>query len=266
MFYKYYKILYKKSQFSFLYLYDIIKHGDYMDLQNIKWNKKTYKEFVNYLESLKNEKNSLFGQKLIKTKYEILGLKTPDMKNIIKEILKGDYESFLKVVEHNYYEEIVIEGGIINNYNFNNEYYILLENYLPFIDNWATCDVFCYKNKKILNNSDKNFNYFYNLAKDKREYYCRMGLIMILGNFVLEEYIDKILLLIDSIESDLYYVNMAQAWLLCDCYIKSKNKTSNYLLKNKLNKFTYNKAISKMCDSFRVSDEDKKYLKTIRRK
>lgn len=237
-----------------------------MDLVNIKWNKKTYKEFVKYLESLRNEKNSLFGQKLIKTKYEILGLKTPDMKNIIKDILKGDYEGFLKVVEHNYYEEIVIHGGIINNYKFDGEYFTLLENYLPYIDNWATCDVFCYKNKYSQINKDKNFNYFLSLAKDKREYYSRLGLIMILGNFVLDEYIDKILELIDGIESDLYYVNMAQAWLLCDCYIKAKDKTSKYLLKNKLNKFTFNKAISKMCDSYRVTKEDKEYLKTLRRK
>ena len=81
-----------------------------------------------------------------------------------------------------------------------------------------------------------------------------------------EEYLDRIFSLIDEITIDKYYVNMGIAWLLCECFTKYRDITLNYLLKSKINTFTFNKTISKIRDSYRVSKEDKEYLNSLKRK
>lgn len=234
-----------------------------MELDKIKWNNKRYKEFIKYLKSLGNLKDKNFNEKLIKTKYEIIGIKIPILRSITKSISKGDYIKFIDLIEHNYLEETIIHALLLNEISEDNVFYNYLEKFLPFIDNWATCDTFCSKNKKKY--IDEYFDYYYNLSLDKREFYSRVGLITILANYLEEKYIDKILELINKTNSDYYYVNMARAWVLCDCYIKFKDKTNKFLLNNNIDKFTFNKAISKMCDSYRVSKEEKEYLKSIRR-
>lgn len=234
-----------------------------MKLDKIKWNKKKYKEFIQYLKSLGNLKDKNFNEKLIKTKYEIIGIKIPILRSITKSISKGDYIKFIDLIEHNYLEETIIHGLLLNEIKEDDVFYNYLEKFLPFIDNWATCDIFCFKNKKKY--TDEYFDYYYNLSLDKREFYSRVGLITILANYLEEKYIDKILGLINKTNSEYYYVNMARAWVLCDCYIKFKDKTNKFLLNNNIDKFTFNKAISKMCDSYRVSKEEKEYLKSIRK-
>lgn len=234
-----------------------------MELDKIKWNNKRYKEFIKYLKSLGNLKDKNFNEKLIKTKYEIIGIKIPILRSITKSISKGDYIKFIDLIEHNYLEETIIHGLLLNEIKEDDVFYNYLEKFLPFIDNWATCDIFCFKNKKKY--TDEYFDYYYNLSLDKREFYSRVGLITILANYLEEKYIDKVLDLINKTNSDYYYVNMARAWVLCDCYIKFKDKTNKFLLNNNIDKLTFNKAISKMCDSYRVSKEEKEYLKSIKR-
>lgn len=234
-----------------------------MELDKIKWNNKRYKEFIKYLKSLGNLKDKNFNEKLIKTKYEIIGIKIPILRSVTKSISKGDYIKFIDLIEHNYLEETIIHGLLLNEIKEDDVFYNYFEKFLPFIDNWATCDIFCSKNKKKY--TDEYFDYYYNLSLDKREFYSRVGLITILANYLEEKYIDKVLDLINKTNSDYYYVNMARAWVLCDCYIKFKDKTNKFLLNNNIDKFTFNKAISKMCDSYRVSKEEKEYLKSIRR-
>ena len=81
-----------------------------------------------------------------------------------------------------------------------------------------------------------------------------------------DEYLDCIFKLIDEIELDKYYVNMGISWLLCECFIKYRDKTLEYLLKSQVNTFTFNKTISKIRDSYRVSKEDKLYLNSLKKK
>ena len=72
--------------------------------------------------------------------------------------------------------------------------------------------------------------------------------------------------LLDNIKSDKYYINMAEAWLICELYIYYEEETTNYLKNNQLNTFTHNKAISKIRESYRISKENKDYLNTLKRK
>ncbi len=230
-----------------------------MDLK-IKWDKDKYREFREYLFKIRDIKYRDFQKKLTFSKYEIIGIKIPELRKISKEIFKGDYKSFLKIADNKYFEIVLIKGLVIASINSLEE----INNYfLPFvdlIDDWAICDTWG-NSLKIIN---KNKEYFKNiidsLIKTGQEYKMRLGLVLLLFYYKEEEYLDYIYLTINKTESDFYYTNMARAWLLCECFIRYPKKTLKYLEKNKLDKFTINKAISKIRDSYRVSIENKEYL------
>lgn len=227
---------------------------------SIIWNKEKYKEYLNYLKSLGDLKYKEFNSKLITTKYEILGIKMPILRKIAKEIIKGDYHSFLSFNENNCFEEVMIKGFVIASIKDIEELEKYFYSYLDLIDNWAITDSFC-NSLKIVN---KNKEYFINiidkLVSSSKEYYIRVGLIILLNFYLEEQYLDKIFNILDNIDSDLYYVNMARAWLLCEVFTKYSDITLKYLEHNKLNKFTINKTVSKIRDSYRVAKELKDFV------
>ncbi len=235
-----------------------------MDLKSINWNK-DYNLFIEYLFNIRDIKYKEFNSKIITTKYEILGIKSPVLKKMAREIFKGDYKSFLDINDNNYYEIIMLKGlvlGLIKNISELEEYF---NGYLNLIDNWALCDSFC-ASLKIVN---KNKEYFLNIIDDlinsKLEYKVRVGLVLLLDFYVEKEYLDYIFECINKTESDFYYINMARAWLLCECFIKYQDYTLKYLDNNKLDKFTINKTISKIRDSFRVDKDKKEYILKYKR-
>lgn len=231
-----------------------------------KWNNNTYKEFVNYLESLKDEKYKEFHSKIVNnSKYEIIGIRSPISKNIAKEISKTNMEDYLDLEKGNYYEEVLIEGLVISKLKDEKTFYNFFVKYIEKIDNWAICDSFSSSIKVIEKYPDKYFNICQDLIKTNEEYKVRLGLVMILNHFINDDNSKKIISIIDSINSDKYYINMAVAWLIAEMYIKEKEITLKYLKKNNQNKFVQNKAISKINDSFRVTKEEKEMLKKYRK-
>lgn len=230
------------------------------------WNKNTYQDYLKYLKSIAKIEYKNFHSKLCFTKYEILGIKVPIMRNIAKNISKTDYEEFLKLCTSTYYEEIMIEGLVLAYIKDENIFFKYFYKYIEKIDNWGICDSFCNSLKIIKNNPLKYFEIAKKLSLDKKEFTSRVGLIIILNFFIQKDYINKIFDILDSIDSELYYINMAQAWLICEIYIKYPTQTEKYLLNNKLNKFTHNKAISKIRESYRIPKHTKEYLNTLKRK
>ena len=230
------------------------------------WNKNTYKEFVNYLESLKDEKYKEFHSKIVNnSKYVIIGIRSPISKSIAKEISKTNMEDYLDLEKGNYYEEVLIEGLVISKLKDEklfNKYFI---KYIKKIDNWALCDSFSSSIKIVEKHPDKYFNICLDLINTNEEYKVRLGLVMILNHFINDENTKKIIKVIDNINSDKYYINMAVAWLIAEMYVKEKDITLEYLKKNNQNKFVQNKAISKINDSFRVTKEEKEMLKKYRK-
>lgn len=236
------------------------------DLEKEKWNEKEYSKYILYLKSLSDENYKQFHSKLTTTKYEILGIKVPIQRKIASFINKGDKESFLKYSKNKYYEEVMIKGFVLANIKEKGVLLKYLDDYVSLIDNWAISDSFCNSLKIVNKDKDFWFNYFKEYLKSKEEFKVRVGLIIFLNFYVEEKYLDDIFNLIDEINLDKYYVNMGIAWVLCECFIKYRNTTLKYLLKSKINSFTFNKTISKIRDSYRVSKEDKEYLSSLRRK
>lgn len=103
------------------------------------------------------------------------------------------------------------------------------------------------------------------LALNKEEFVSRVGLVMILNHFINQKNLDVIFDTLNKIQSDKFYINMAEAWLLCEMYIKFPKETTLFIKKNNFNKFTQNKAISKIHDSYRVSKEEKELLNSYRK-
>lgn len=236
------------------------------ELRKEKWNEEEYSKYIEYLKKLSDEAYKQFHSKLTTTKYEILGLRVPMQRKIAKEICKGDIVSFLECSKSNYYEEVMIKGFVLASIKDKERLLKYLDNYVSLIDNWAINDGFCNSLKIVSLDKKFWFSYFANYLKSSEEFRVRVGLIVFLSFYVEEEYLEKIFSLVDKITLDKYYVNMGIAWLLCECFTKYRDSTLNYLLKSKINTFTFNKTISKIRDSYRVLKEDKEFLNSLRRK
>ena len=228
---------------------------------NNNWSKENYQTFLNYLNTIKEDKYKEFHQSLVlNSKYQMLGIRLPIMRKIAKEISKTNIVEFLNVSEDNYYEEIMIQGLVISNIKDEETFYKYHKNHIKKIDNWALCDTYCNSIKIVKKYEEKYFKEALKMSLNKDEFISRIGLIMILSHFINKKNLDKIFNTLNKINSNKYYINMAEAWLLCELFIKYKEDTLKYFETHNLNKFTINKTISKIHDSYRVSYEDKEYI------
>ena len=198
---------------------------------------------------------------------EMLGVSIPKIRKLAKEIVKDNPEEYLKNPEEEYYEELMLQALVIANLKINLEKkkeYII--NFVPKINCWAVCDSFC----AGLKDADKNPEFFWKIIskyfKSKKEYEIRFAVVMLLDHYVKEEYINEIFEVIDNIKNEEYYVEMGIAWLVAEMYIKFPKQTMKYLKNCNLNKFTYNKALQKARESYRVSKEEKEILNKMKKK
>ena len=213
------------------------------------------------LKQFKNIEFALFQKRIIPdTKYEILGVYSKDIKRIAKE--NKNNLDYLKE-EHYYLEEYMVHAlilGYLRDFNLLTNY---LSSFVLKIDNWALCDTLC-ANLKI---TSKHMNEMLEFISqfNTKGYLKRFYLVMLKCYYVKESYLNLIFNELDKINDDNYYINMAAAWLLSECYIKYPNETYEYMKKSTLNDFAFNKGISKIHDSYRVSDEFKMKAKSLRR-
>ena len=232
-----------------------------------EWNNQTYQSFLQYLITQKDEKYKEFHSSLVlNSKYEMIGIRVPIMRKIAKDIAKTNIEEFLKYAQDSYYEEIMIQGLVISHIKDEKLFNKYFKEYINKIDNWALCDTFCSAVKIVEKHEEKYFKEAVKMSLNKKEFISRIGLVMILDHFIDEKNLETIFDTLNKIESDKFYINMSEAWLVCEMYVDYPHKTKEFLQKNNLNKFTHNKAISKIHDSYRVSKEEKEYLNTLRKK
>ena len=140
-----------------------------------------------------------------------------------------------------------------------------IEYFIPSIKNWAICDVFCAGLKITKKYPKEMWNFINKYLKSNEEFEIRFGIVMLLDYYIKEEYMDKIFDITDSIKHQGYYVKMAVAWLLSICYIKYPDKTLEYLKHTNIDDFTYNKALQKIIESYRVTEENKEIIRKMKR-
>lgn len=238
-----------------------------MDLKNIIWNEENYRKFINYLISLEDIEYKKFHFKLLGVEKNLIGIRTPKLKEIAKDISKSDWKEFIEYSQNNYYEEEVIKGLTLGFIKCNFEirrYY--LNNFINEIDNWATCDITIGNLKFLKKEKDVYYNFIKECALSSESWRIRFGLVTLLSYYLEDRYIDEIFFLCSNITNRDYYVKMAQAWLISIMFIKFRRETIEYLKKNTLDSWTHNKAIQKIRESTRVSKEDKDFILTLKRR
>lgn len=222
-------------------------------------------DIMNVREELfknQDEKYGDFHSKLIPNieRDKVIGVRLPNIRKIAKAAAKEN-----AFVDTFYYEEKMIKGMVIEyNKNLSIEQRLsLLDEFVPLIDNWGICDCCAATFKFTLENLDEVLNYILKY-KNGSEYEVRFMCVMMLDYYLKDEYIDDVLNILLSIKRDEYYINMAIAWTLATAYVDYKDKMDGIIKGKKLQPWVHNKTIQKICESFRVSDEDKAYLKTLK--
>ena len=208
-----------------------------------------------------------FNSKLIPNidKETMIGVRIPDIRKIEKSLSVEEKGKFLLELPHKCFEENMLHGIIISNMKDYDKAIIGLEKFLPYVDNWAVCDIISPKIFK--KNREKAIVNILSWIKSKHIYTCRFGIGMIMELYLEEGYFKKEYLdIIVEIKTEEYYINMMRAWLFQVALVKQWKEAIVYIEKGLLDKFTHNKTISKSCESYRIDKEKKEYLKTLRRK
>lgn len=222
-----------------------------------------YKLFIDKLYENQDLKYRDFSKSLMPTnkEYILIGVRFPKLKEISKEISRGDYIKFININKHESFEEIMVHGLVIGYIKESiNKVIKLAKEYIQYISNWALCDSFVANLHILTKYPSEGINFVKWCLKHKKTYYRRVGYVMLLDYYIRDEYINYIFENCDSNDNDNYYVKMAIAWLISMVYIKYPKETLDYLKNNKLDKWTHNKAIQKIRESRQVSIDEKNML------
>lgn len=217
------------------------------------------------LLELQDLKYKDFHSKLMPTvcKDKIIGVRVPQLRKFAKELNKSELKAdFLKTLPHEYYEEDNLHAFLIEQIKDFDECISALDNFLLFIDNWATCDMMT---PKILGkNPDLLYGKIKEWLKSKNTYTVRFAVVTLMKFFMDERLDEKHLTLLLSIKSDEYYINMAIAWYLATALSSRWDLVIPYIENKKFDKWVHNKAIQKANESYRITKEQKEYLKTLK--
>ena len=195
----------------------------------------------------------------------IIGVRTPALRQLAKELSKrDDIALFLNDLPHKFFEENQLHAFILSGMKDAEECIRLVDQFLPYVDNWATCDQMSpkifRKNKSLL------LEYVEKWIKSGHTYVKRFAVGMLMEHFLDEDFKPSYLTKVSKIRSDEYYVNMMTAWYFATALAKQYEVALPYIEGQKLDRWTHNKAIQKAVESYRITPEQKEYLKTLRRK
>lgn len=194
----------------------------------------------------------------------IIGVRTPEIRKLAKELIKEDYKSFLEELPHKYFDENQLHAFIISELKDFNECIDYTNKFLPYIDNWATCDQM--SPKVFKKNKDNLLKEIKVWIKSKETYTIRFAIGMLMSYFLDEDFDKKYLELVSKIKSKEYYVNMMIAWYFATALAKQYDETIKYIENNKLDTWVHNKTIQKAIESYRITNDQKEYLRSLKKK
>jgi len=225
------------------------------------------KSITEQLLDLQDLEYKQFHSKLMPTIHPdvIIGVRTPVLRKFTKEI-KGStqVELFMKQLPHHYYEENNLHAFLIETIKDFDACIVALNEFLPYVDNWATCDMMAPKALK------KDLENLYEWVKvwiaSGETYTIRFGVNMLMKYYLEEFFLPEYAELVASIRSEEYYVKMVVAWYFATALAKQYEAVLSYLTEYKLDVWTHNKTIQKAVESYRITPEQKVVLKTLKRK
>lgn len=193
----------------------------------------------------------------------IIGVRTPALRDYAKSLAKrDDLRDFLDSVPHEYFDMNQLHAFIISAMKDYDRSMDEVEAFLPYVDNWATCDQM--SPKVFKKNRDKIPAHITKWLGSDKTYTIRFGIGMLMEHFLDEDFDPKYLKTVAKIRSDEYYVNMMIAWYFATALAKQYDATLPYIENKKLDTWTHNKSIQKAVESYRITPGQKEYLKTLK--
>ena len=222
-------------------------------------------EILNELYKKKDITYRDFQGKLIppKTVDDMIGVRTPELRKYAKELLKReDVGEFLEILPHEFFDEYQLHAFIISGIKDYDKCMEEVDKFLPYVDNWATCDqlspkIFKKHRPELLKQIKK-------WIKSKETYTVRFAIGMLMEHFLDEDFDIKYPEMVAKLRSDEYYINMMIAWYFATALAKQYDAILPFIEEKKLDKWTHNKAIQKSVESYRITPEQKEYLKTLK--
>ena len=218
------------------------------------------------LFELSDEKYADFQAKLTPTidRNKFIGVRVPEVRKLAKELYKtAQYEDFIKDLPHKHYDENMLHGLILSEYKDYDICISEVERFLPYVDNWAVCDIMspkCFKKNK-----DRLIAKINEWSESDAIYTSRFGIEMLMSHYLDEAFKEEYLEIPAKVHLDDYYAKMMVAWFFATALAKQWDATIPYIEENRLEAWTHNKTIQKARESYRITDEQKDYLKTLKR-
>lgn len=226
-------------------------------------------ELRNRLFALQDTAYGDFHAKLIPNidRESIIGVRAPLLRQLARDIIKkGKGDTVFQSLPHKYYEENNLHSFIISELKDYNRTITELNRFLPYVDNWATCDMTCpkaFKRKNTHKRLQKNIDRW---LTDTRPFTVRFAIRMLMAHFLDDRFHTDYLERVAAIESEHYYVNMMVAWYFATALTKQYAATLPYIEQQRLPQWTHNKTIQKAVESLKITEEQKQYLRSLKKK
>lgn len=222
-------------------------------------------EIQKRLFELRDEKYRDFQVKLIPSvdPAAVIGVRTPELRRLAKELSKrNDIDAFLDALPHEYFDENQLHAFILSGMKDYGRCMAGVCRFLPFVDNWATCDQM--SPKVFGKNKEDLFAHIKVWLRSDETYTIRFAVGMLMEHFLGDDYNAAYPEMVAEIRSDEYYVNMMRAWYFATALAKQYDSTVGFIEDRKLDRWTHNKAIQKSVESYRITPEQKTYLKSLK--
>ena len=224
-------------------------------------------EIRDRLFQMQDEKYRDFQVKLIPSvdPASVIGIRTPALRAFAKQLGRtNEAREFLDDLPHAYFDENQLHAFIISGIREFDTCVCEVERFLPFVDNWATCDQM--SPKVFKKHRPELLAYITNWISSGKTYTVRFAVGMLMEHFLEEDFDIAYPELVSGIRSEEYYVNMMKAWYFATALAKQYERILPFIEKNRLDKWTHNKAIQKSMESYRIGSEQKAYLKSLKRR
>ncbi len=202
---------------------------------------------------------------------QVLGIRVPKIRELAKKLVKEDWDKYVREIiklKNPYFEEIQLAGVLIGCAKVDLDKKLdLLKDFIPLMNSWAVTDIVCPSFKLKEKDLEKVWKFILLYINSEKEFEARFSIIMMLDYFINDGYVDKVIEQLNNVKNDAYYVKMAIAWTLAEIGIKNYSKLIEYMNSktNNLDKFTYNKTLQKMRESYRINSIQKDELKKMKK-
>ncbi len=219
------------------------------------------------LKDLAEPEYQKFASSLIPGIPNLLGVRLPTLRRLAGGLAKDDWRAYVAAADDEYFEDTMLQGMVIGLLKEDIEVVLAqVALFIPKINNWSICDSFCAGLKITKQHKERVWQFLQPYLAVDEPYAIRFAVVMLLNYYLDEEYAERVLRHLDQIQHEHYYVKMAVAWAISICYIKLPNVTYPYLQQNRLDDFTFNKALQKIVESQQVDQQTRQMIRAMKRK